>query len=112
MSHDLYTYGGTDPIVFALTDANGDGVTGHSLIAADVKLSSIDDGTPTYNTTANIGTECSEGDNGFYYWEPSNTSQTQHDVLLIFVNDSAGSAFVENRLVIATGGNASARFSG
>lgn len=111
MSHDLYEYGATDPIAFVLT-LNGVGVTGHTLVAADVKLSTIDDGTPTYNTTANIGLECSEGDNGFYYWEPSAAAQTQHDVLLIYINDSVGSDFDENRLVIVTGGNPSARFSG
>jgi len=111
MSHDLYTYGEQNPIAFVLT-LNGVGVTGHSLVAADVKLSSIDDGTPTYNTTANIGTECSEGDNGFYYWTPSAASQTQHDIILIYINDSVASDFDENRLVICTGGNASARFSG
>ena len=109
---DLYVYGGVDPIPFVLTDTAGDIVTGHTFIAADAKLSTIDDGTPTYNTTANIGTEITEGDNGFYYWTPSAGTQTQHDVLLIYINDSVASAFVENRLIIYTGGNASARFRG
>ena len=98
-------YGQTDPIFFALTDINGDGVTGVTLIAADVKLSTWDDDDNTYNTTVNIGTECSEGDNGFYYWTPSIASQTQHSKLLIYINDSAQSRFVENRLNLDVGGD-------
>lgn len=102
-----FVYGQTDPIPFCLVDSNGDGVTGHSLIAADVKLSSWDDSTSTYNTTANIGLECSEGDNGFYYWTPSSAAQTQHSLLFLYINDSASSStFVENRVICYTGGDA------
>ena len=112
MSHDLYVWGQLNPIAFTLTDTNGDGVLTHSLVDADVKLSSIDDGTPTYNASADIGLECTEGSNGFYYWTPTSAAQTQHDVILLYINDSVGTAFVENRLIIAIGGHASARFSG
>ncbi len=110
-----YVYGQLDPIPFCIVDTNGDSVTGHTFIAADAKLSSWDDDDSTYNTTANIGTEVTEGDNGFYYWTPSLASQTQHSILLIYINDSAGTAFVENRLVITTGGDAAglnSRFRG
>lgn len=104
MSSD-YTYGEVDPIFFALTNTNGDGVIGQTLLAADIQLSTYDDETSTYNTKTNIGTECTEGDNGFYYWTPSLASQTQHSKLLIYINDSTGSSFVENRLNLSTGGD-------
>jgi len=101
-----YVYGQLDPIPFCLVDTNGDSVTGHTFVAADAKLSTWDDLSNTYNTTANIGTEITEGDNGFYYWTPTSSAQTQHSLLMIYINDSVGASFVENRLILITGGEA------
>lgn len=108
-----YPYGAVDPIPFALTDTDGDGVTGRTLLAADVQLSAWNDETSSYDTAVNIGSECAEGDNGFYYWTPSLASQTQHSFLCIFINDSTGSTFLQNRLILYTGGDEdNSRFRG
>lgn len=105
MSHDLYTYGTTDPIYFKLT-LSGVAVTGVNFDAADVKLSK--DG----GAFANIGADCAEttGGLGWYSWTPASVSDTQCNVIIINVKDNVGSAFDENGIVMATGGNASARF--
>ena len=109
MSHDLYTYGSTDPIYFKVT-LSGVGVASLTFQAADIKVSK--DGAAFANAST-IGTvaETTAG-LGWYKWTPSAASATQCEVLIINVKDDSGSEFDENGLVIATGGNASARFSG
>lgn len=98
-------YGQTDPPFWVLLDANGEGVTGHTFVAADVQMSSWDDDDDTYNNAVNIGLECDEGDNGFYYWKPSLASQLEHSVVMLYIHDSVGTAFEENRLIIDIGGD-------
>ena len=112
MSHDLYTYGSTDPIYFKITLA-GVGVN-VTLATNDVRLSQ--DGA-SGGSIIDITSECAavDGTNlpGLYKWTPNPASRTQCGVMAIYIKDaSAGGAFDENCLVISTGGNASARFSG
>jgi len=107
MSHDLYTYGTQDPIYFKVT-LNGVGVS-VTFQDADVKLFDV-----TLETWSNIGLEVTSHGNGIHKWIPSAASQTQEEVVIINIKDDAGGpgVFDENCLIIATGGNASARFSG
>lgn len=109
MSHHLYTYGQTDPVYFKLT-LNSVGVD-VTLATDDIQL--IIDG----GTAIDVTTECAaiDGTNlpGLYKWTPSSASRTQGQVLVLYIrDDSAGGAFDENMLIIATGGHADARFSG
>jgi hypothetical protein len=105
MAHDLHVYGSLDPIYFKVTK-NGVGVTGQAPFSTgDIQLS-IDGG-----TFSNIDTEVTEVGLGWYKWTPTGT-ETQGQVLIINVKEVVGTNFDENGLVIATGGNASARFSG
>ena len=95
----------TDPPFWVLTDTNGDGVEGVTFIAGDVEMSTWDDSTDTYTNAVNIGLECSEGDNGFYYWKPLLPAQMQHSVILLKIHDSAQTRFVENRVIAYIGGD-------
>jgi hypothetical protein len=109
MSHNLYTYGTTDPIYFKITLA-GVGVD-PTLAAGDVILTN-DGGA----TTEDVYNECTaiDGTNlvGIFEWQPTAATQTQGEVIILNIKDAAGAEFDENCLIIATGGNASARFSG
>ena len=109
MSHHLYTYGQIDPFYFKLT-LNSVGVN-VTLATDDIQL--IIDG----GTAIDVTSECTaiDGTNlpGLYKWTPSLASRTEGEVLVLYIrDDSAGGDFDENCLIIATGGNASARFSG
>ena len=112
MSHDLHVYESVDPIYFKIT-LNGEGVN-VTLATNDVRLSK--DGA-SGGSIIDITTECAavDGTNlpGLYKWTPSLASRTQCEVMAIYIKDaSAEGAFDENCLIISTGGNASARFSG
>jgi len=107
MSHDLYTYSSTDPIYFKLT-LNGVGVT-PSLASNDIMVS-LDGNTP-FDVLSYVSPVT--GMTGLFKWTPDNSGHTQGEVIIINIKDaSAGGAFDENCLIIATGGHASARFSG
>ena len=107
MSHDLYEYAATDTIYFKLT-LNGVGVN-PTLAAADFYLSQDGaagvqlDTLPTAVDSTNMP--------GVFEWTPI-TTETDCEVMILNIKDAAGSAFDENCLIIATGGHASARFSG
>jgi len=107
MSHDLYLYGATDPIYFKLTLA-GVGVN-PTVVAGDFYLSQ--DGVAGVALT-NLPTAV-DGTNmpGIFKWIPD-TTETDCEIMVLNIKDAAGAAFDENCLIIATGGNASARFSG
>lgn len=106
MSHDLYTYGEQKAIYFKTT-LSGDAVPGLTFEAADVQLS-IDGA-----AFVNIGLACAEIALGIYKWTPASTLDTQGEVLIINIKDSAGGPlFDENCLILTTGGNVSARFNG
>jgi len=101
-----YPYGTTEPIPFKIT-LNGVGITGLTLVNADLALSK-DQG-----AFANIGLEVTEIDKGWYYWTPSDVAQTQAKTLIINLKDTVNSGvFDENAMVIRTGGNASAFYPG
>jgi hypothetical protein len=107
LSHNLYTYGTTDPIYFVLVDSAGARVASHTFVATDVYL--IVDG----GADIDIYAECSHVSKGLYKWDPLNASRTQREVISVLITDSSlGSTFIDNSLIIATGGHASARFSG
>lgn len=107
MAIDLHLYGSTDTIYFKIT-LSGVGVNA-TLAAGDVKISK--DG----GTVANVATlpTAVDGANmpGVFSWSPS-VSEATCEVMAINIKDVTGGAFDENLLVIATGGNAAARFSG
>jgi len=112
MSHDLYTYGGQDRIYFKLT-LNGVGVN-PSLATNDVILSK--DGA-SGGSVVDITADCTPVDAtyvpGVFYWTPDLASRTQCEVMIISIKDfDYGGDFDEDCLIIATGGHASARFSG
>lgn len=105
MAIDLYRWGATDPIYFKLT-LNGAGVV-TTLASDDVKLSK--DGA----AFTNIGLSCTSVGNGIYKWTPAAGSNTQCEVMIINIKDAAGGPlFDENCLIIATGGDTTARFDG
>lgn len=106
MSHDLYTYGTQDPIYFVLVNSAGDRVAGHTFVAGDVFL--VIDG----QADEDVYDECTHVSKGLYKWTPQLSTHTQHEVLSLLITDSAGSTFVDNALILATGGHGSARFSG
>ena len=125
MSHDLYTYGSTDPIYFKITDTNGQGVEGLTFQPADIQVCLVTAGnkpiaaSPGWQNASTIGTigemVGSSAGKGWYYWEPSASARTQGEVVIINILDDVPgdtSVFMENGLLIATGGDASARFSG
>jgi hypothetical protein len=110
LSHNLYNYGTIDPIYFKIT-LNGVGVN-PTLATGDVILTN-DGGA----TTEDIYDECTaiDGTNlvGIFEWQPTLAAQTQGEVVILNIKDvSAGGAFDENCLILSTGGNTSARFSG
>ena len=105
MAIDLYRYGTTEPIYFKVT-LNGVGVTGLTLASEDVKVSK--DGA----AFANVGTACAEVGLGVYKWTPAASSWSQCGVMVINIKDASGSAFDENCLIVATGGDTAARFDG
>lgn len=106
MSHDLYTYAQTDPIYFKLVDSSGDGVAA-SLVAGDVKISK--DGATAVNVNT-LPTAIS-GMTGVFEWTPI-SSETSCEVFVLNIVDQDGPAWVENCIIVSTGGNALARFSG
>ena len=106
MSHNLYNYGSQDTVYFKIT-LSGVGQTGLTFQDVDIKL--YQDGTGVDN----IGLECNnEVGMGIYYWQPTAGTQTDCEVMQINIKDDDGAAFDENCLIISTGGNANARFSG
>ena len=111
MSHDLYLYGSTDPIYFKVTLA-GVGVSGLTFQDADIELSKDGGNWASINADTTVVEVESAAGYGVYKWTPQAASETQAGVLILNIKDASGSAFDENCLIIATGGNASARFSG
>ena len=107
MSHDLYEYGTTSPLYFKLT-SSGVGVAA-TLATGDVKISK-DGGAFANVTTLPTVVDASNGP-GWFKWTPT-AAETQCEVFIINIKDASGAVFDENALVVATGGNASARFAG
>jgi len=103
---DLHLYGSIDPIYFVLVDSNGARVASHTFVATDVYL--IVDG----GADIDVSTECSHVSKGLYKWTPSIASRTQREVINLLITDSGGSTFIDNAVILYTGGDASARFSG
>ena len=101
----LYNYGTLDPIPFKVTK-NGAGVTGLTFSTGDIQASV--DGA----AFANIDTEITETGLGWYLWTPTIATQTQGEFVIINVKEVLGTNFDENGIVLYTGGNASARYSG
>lgn len=106
MAHDLYVYGSTEPIYFALVDSSGNKVTGHTFVTTDVYL--VVDG----GADIDVSLDCSEIGKGIYKWTPSSGTHTQRKVICLAITDSGGSTFIDNTVIMSTGGDASAFFSG
>ena len=97
-------YGSLKPQYFILVDSAGARFVNHTFIATDVYL--IVDG----GTDIDISTECAHVSKGLYKWTPSLVSRTQREDVNILITDSAASTFVDNAMLIQTGGHASAYF--
>jgi hypothetical protein len=116
MSIHFQVYGSTDPFYFKLTK-NGLGVNGLTISTEDIMLS-IDGGAwqdisgEVTEVDPTVGPAAGGVPYGIYKWQPTLASQTQGKVLILNVAEIAGTNFDENCLIIATGGNASARHSG
>lgn len=113
MSHNLYLYGAVAPIYFKATK-NGVGVSGLTFQDADIELSK--DGGNWASINADTSVEEIEVGAGYgvYKWTPEASAETQAEVLILNIKDASGAPtlFDENCLVISTGGDPSARFSG
>ena len=111
MSINLYNYGAQDPVYFKAT-LSGVGVTGLTFQDADIELSKDGGNWASISaSTTVVEVEVAAG-YGVYKWTPQAASETQAEVFVLNIKDAAGTEFDENCLIIATGGNASARFSG
>ena len=103
---ELYTYGELKPIYFILVDSNGARVAGHTFVATDVYL--ILDNAAGIDVSAN----CVHQEKGLYKWTPSTTAHTSGEIISLLITDSAGTTFIDNAKILATGGHISARFNG
>lgn len=106
MSHDLYTWGSIDPIYFKLT-LNGAGVV-PTIALGDIQWSKDSGGF----TDIPLSELAAVGTTGVHKWTPGAAADTQAEILIINIKDVSGGGFDENCLIIATGGDAAARFSG
>ncbi|PCJ88596.1 MAG: hypothetical protein COA54_02445 [Thiotrichaceae bacterium] len=104
MSHDLHTYGSVEPLYFFLVDSAGNRIAGHVFVTGDVLL--IVDG----DADIDISAECVAVSQGCYKWTPSLASRTERQVIAIVIQDSVGTAFIDNGMIVATGNHANARF--
>ena len=108
MSIDLHVYGSTDPIYFKLVNSSGVGVN-DNLQAGDIRISK--DGAASANVSSLPVAVDSTNMPGVYRWNPT-AAEAQCKVMVINCKDQVGAAWIENCIIVATGGNASARFSG
>ena len=108
MSHDLHLYGSTDTIYFKITLA-GVGVN-PTLAAGDVKIFKHGGSVANVNTLPSAV----DGTNmvGLFAWTPTSAEATCEVFVLNIKDQTDPKAFDENCLIVSTGGNASARFSG
>ena len=111
MSINLYNYGSQDPVYFKAT-LDGAGVTGLTFADADIELSKDGGNWASINADTTVVEVESAAGYGVYKWTPQATTETEAEILILNIKDAAGAEFDENCLIIATGGNASARFSG
>lgn len=112
MSIHLHVYESTDEIFFKLVDSSGDGVN-NTLQVGDVKIASLNTSPRAGVNVTNLPTLFdSTNMPGVYTWTPT-VAEAQNAVMVINIKDqTATAAFIENCLIISTGGNANARFSG
>ena len=103
---DLYNYGSTDTIPFKVTK-NSVAVTGLAPFSTGDIQASV-----AGAAFANIDSEVTEIGLGWYLWTPTVATQTQGEFVIINVKEVLGTNFDENGIVLYTGGNASARYSG
>lgn len=109
MSHDLYSYGTTDPIYFKVTLSNV-GVSGLTFQDADIELSKDGGNWASISASTTVVEVEAAAGYGVYKWTPQAASETQCEVMILNIKDASGSAFDENCLIIATGNHPSARF--
>ena len=111
MSINLYNYATTDAVYFKVTK-DGVGLTGQAPFSTgDIKLSI--DGTAFTDIPVGEITEVDSASGlGIYKWQPASGTQTTGEVLIINIKEVVGTNFDENCIIMSTGGNASARFSG
>lgn len=109
MSIHQQVYANLDPIYFKLTK-NGVGVPNQTFSTGDI-YHSVDESAwvdVSANVTEYIGANQGKG---IYKWTPS-TGQTSGYVIVLNIDEAAGTNFDENCLIIVTGGNALARHRG
>lgn len=113
---DLVTYGDTTvsfPFRITLNGAPVDLTIDTDIVDGDVKLFKDGAHVRSVDVSAEI-TKISNGSHVYYEWAPPNTSDVQAaDYAVLTIEDiSAGGEFDANMIILYTGGNASARFSG
>ena len=102
-------YGSLKPQYFILVDSAGARVVNHAFVATDIYL--IDTGQGGGDDDLVAGTsEIAHVSKGVYKWTPTAAAQTQVETIVVTMTDSAGSAFIDNAMIIQTGGHASAYF--
>lgn len=106
----LYTYGDTKPVVFRLIDSSANKVTGHAFIANDLFWSGWNGS--VWSTFTADGANVTEIGRGFYMWIPSASSKTQYEIVILDIDDSVGTAYLDNGMVLHIGGNALAYLDG
>ena len=106
----VYTYGDVKPVPFRLIDSSGNKVTGRAFVAADLYWSGWNGS--VWTTFAADGLNVSEVGRGFYVWTPSAASKTQYEIVLLDIEDSTGTTFIDNGITAQVGGDPSAYHDG
>lgn len=106
----LYTRGDVKPVCFRLIDSNGNKVTGHTFLSDDMYWKGWD-GT-TWSAWTADGLNVTNQGRGFYDWTPSQASKSQYEIVLLDIDDSVGTAFIDNGKIVHTGGDSSAFHDG
>lgn len=107
----LFTYGDVKPVPFRLIDSNGNKITAHTFVNTDLYWKAMDE-TLAWTTWAADGSNVSNQGRGFYVWTPSVSTTTQYELVLLDIEDSAGSTFLDNGIVVQIGGDLDAYLDG
>lgn len=102
----LYTYGDVKPVVFRLIDSSGNKLASHTFVLNDLYWSGWNGS--SWSTFAADGTNVSEIGRGFYMWTPSATSKTQYEIVVLDIEDSTGATYIDNAIIVQTGGDTAA----
>ncbi len=106
-----YTYGDIKPVVFRLINSDGDKVTTHTFVNADLYWIAMDE-TLTWGTWTADGLNVTNIGRGLYVWTPDAASKTQNELVVLDIEDSTGSTFLDNCKIVMVGGDPDAYLDG